>query len=96
MARLASDSQGHLVSLETNATDNLPGINQSGQDVVALVSQPQTLVKGIALNSQGQPAAGLVATLGPWTTLSRSPDGQFMLIAPGRHQPDLRQQPGHG
>ena len=46
------------------------------------VNQPQALVKGIALNSQGQPAGGLVAQLGPWTTLSRALDGQFLLIAP--------------
>ncbi len=82
VARLMSDGQGRISSLETNAAVELPGINESGQYVVVQVSQPQTLVNGIALNSQGQPAGGLVAQLGPWTTLSRAPNGQFLLIAP--------------
>jgi RHS repeat-associated protein len=82
VARLASDGQGRITSLETNATDNLPGINASGLYVLLQVTQAQALVKGIALNTQGQPAGGLVASLGPWTTLSRAPDGQFLLIAP--------------
>jgi RHS repeat-associated protein len=82
VARLASDGQGRITSLETNATDNLPGINGSGLYVLLQVTQAQALVKGIALNTQGQPAGGLVASLGPWTTLSRAPDGQFLLIAP--------------
>jgi len=82
VARLASDGQGRITSLETNATDNLPGISGSGLYVLVQVTQPQALVKGVALNSQGQPAGGLIAGLGPWTTLSRAPDGQFLLVAP--------------
>ena len=79
--RLITDSQGRISSLETNLPDVLPGITGSGEYVVAQVTQPQVLVKGIAQNSSGQPAGGLLVSLGPWTTLSRSPDGQFLLIA---------------
>ncbi len=80
--RLASDAQGRLVSLETNVTDHLPGINGPGQYLLLQVAQPQALIKGIARSSSGQPAGGLLVRLAPWTTLSRAPDGQFLLTAP--------------
>jgi hypothetical protein len=80
--RLVSDSQGRLSSLETNATDRLPGITGAGQYVLLQLDQPQTLVKGIARNALAQPAGGLLVRLGPWTTMSRVPDGAFLLIAP--------------
>lgn len=82
VARLSSDGSGRLMSLETNAVDNLPGIFSSGLYVVAQVRQPQILVKGVAQNSQGQAAGGLLVELGPWTALSHSPDGMFVLLAP--------------
>ncbi len=82
VARLISDSLGHITSLETNV-DQLPGINSSGQYLLAQVGQPQTLVKGTADNTQGQPTGGLLVHLGPWTTFSASPGGQFLLLAPG-------------
>ena len=35
-----------------------------------------------ARNGKGQPEGGLLVRSGPWTTLSRVPDGTFQLIAP--------------
>lgn len=81
--RLSSDAQGRLVSWETNATSRLGGIDRSGQYLVLQVAGPQTVIQGIARNAQGQPAGGLWAQAGPWSTFSRAPNGEFKLIAPG-------------
>jgi len=81
VARLRSDAQGRLTSLETNASDRLPGITGPGQYLLLEVSGPQTLVRGVARNAYNQPAGGLLVRLGCWSTLSRAPDGQFDLIA---------------
>ena len=80
--RLASDSLGRLLTLETNATDHLPGINSAGEYLLLQMSQPQALVKGVARNSQNLPAGGLAVRLAPWLTRSRDPDGLFLLLAP--------------
>src|SRR5690606_20975062 len=88
--RLASDGQGRLFTLETNATDRLPGITGAGQYLVVQVNEPQGLIQGITRNSASEPAGGLVVRLAPWTTLSRVPDGFFQLIAPaGEHEVSL-------
>ena len=82
VARFVTDAQGQLTSLETNAVERLPGITGPGQYLLAQVSEPQTLVRGVARNAQGQAAGGLVVKLAPWTTLSQAPDGKFLLLAP--------------
>jgi RHS repeat-associated protein len=79
--RFLSDAAGNLTSVEPNGADRLPGITDAGQYLLFQVPGAQALVRGIALNSQGQPAGGLALRNPPWLTFS-APDGSYRLIAP--------------
>ena len=80
--RLASDTQGRLTSLETNATARLPGLTGPGRYLLLQANAPQALVQGQARDSGGRAAGDLVVRLDPWVTFSRLPDGAFQLLAP--------------
>ncbi len=83
LERLVTDSAGNTSSVEPATGERLPGLDRSGQFVLARISGLQGLVAGVARNGQGQPEAGLVVRVAgrPWLTLSAE-DGGYRLIAP--------------
>lgn len=83
MERFETDAQGRLVSLEPAQGERLPGVVMGGEYLLAKVNEKHGLVTGIARDSTGAPAAGLLVSLedSPWLTQSGA-DGQYRLVAP--------------
>jgi RHS repeat-associated protein len=82
-ARLHSDASGNLSSDEPATGPRLPGLAGAGEFVLLQVQPQQALVQGTALNTSGQPTAGLPVRVNgqPWLTFS-AVDGGYKLLAP--------------
>ena len=79
--RLSKSEGNRLLSMEPNRGVRLSGVDRSGQYILLRVTESQSLLSGTTTNAEGLPQDGMIARLGPWSTLSES-DGFYRLLAP--------------
>lgn len=77
--RFASDATGQLSSLESASTERLLGITGGGQFILARLSAPQGVIRGVVRGAVQQPLAGAVVRVHPWLTFSDA-QGQYRIL----------------